>query len=101
MPFGNIRTLRDAFGSQKPLLEEIEMQSKIVKSKFLLTTAMLLASVSLASAQGMQQGGGAGEGGREHGMTAPTRPGTGAAWRGTTRSDCRGSPAQNAAAPAI
>jgi len=35
-------------------LEEIVMDSKIVKSKLLLSTAALLAGVSLATAQGMR-----------------------------------------------
>jgi Putative peptidoglycan binding domain len=49
------------------------MESKIVKSKLLLTTAALLASVSLASAQGMREGGGPGGGmggGGERGMSS-------------------------------
>ena len=44
------------------------MESKIVKSKLLLTTAALLAGVSLASAQGMREGGG--PGGGERGMSS-------------------------------
>ncbi len=47
------------------------MESKIVKSKLLLTTAVLLAGVSLASAQGMREGGGPGGGmGGERGMSS-------------------------------
>src|SRR6266446_5970927 len=47
------------------------MESKIVKSKLLLTTAALLAGVSLASAQGTREGGGPGGGmGGERGMSS-------------------------------
>src|SRR5262245_12499147 len=52
-------------------LEELVM--KIMQRKFLLTTASLLASVGLASAQGMREGGGGGAGGGgggERGMSA-------------------------------
>jgi hypothetical protein len=55
------------------LEEEIVMDSRIVKRKFLLSTAVLLAGVSLASAQGMREGAGAGGGmggGGEHGISS-------------------------------
>ena len=45
------------------------MDSRIVKRKFLLSTAVLLAGVSLASAQGMREGTGPGGGG-EHGISS-------------------------------
>src|SRR5258708_1294024 len=49
------------------------MESRIVKSKLLLSTAALLASVGLASPQGMREGaapGGAISGGGEHGISS-------------------------------
>jgi hypothetical protein len=54
-------------------MEEIEMKSNS-KNRFLLTTAVLFAGVSLASAQGMRESGG--------GMGAGGGPGGGAAERG-------------------
>lgn len=46
------------------------MQSRIMKNRFLLTTAVLLGSVSLAAAQGMGGGAGGAAGGDHQGMSA-------------------------------
>jgi hypothetical protein len=63
-------------------MEEVHMQRG--KSRFLLTTAVLLAGVSLASAQGMREGGGGGSMGAGGGPGAGAGTSAGGGARGGT-----------------